>query len=325
MDVIHVGGTEQVGLIFQPVVQLLGAHGQVPGGVAGIHLFAGVGQLARLVNGQEGVADGAGPAAQVGEIGLSQHFGHCEGDAAHAKAQHGAVRNLSDHVAGNLDVNSSGLLVGAQGQRLMYAFHDIGGFRQMDAVGPVHTVQSGQMLIDLKDHRARMLKNRAPGVVGDAQAAVALRIRPGDGNKGHVHPDVVPVQLRQGTQHHGQKTDQAAALKLALIVADVPAVIGKGGLLGIALHHLDAGTDHQAAADLDIRQLFFSGGKGPVHQLRESCAKAVVDPVAGAHSLGGHLGSDKFIHIIVHGLLLTSVQNGTFADLSPGQAEDGLE
>ena len=182
----------------------------------------------------------------------------------------------------------------------MDALHDVVGLRQVYPVGAIHPLEPGQALIDLKDHRAGILKNGAPGIVGDAQAAVPLPVWPGDRHKGHVHPDIAAVQLRQGPEHHRQEFHQPPALQLAFIVADVPAVIGEGGLLRVALHHLDPGPDHQSAADLHILQLLLPGGKRPVHQLREARAKTVVHPIAGMDRLGGRLRSHKFASVIVH-------------------------
>ena len=301
---VHISGIEPLRLILQPVVQLMRTHGKVPGGIPRIHFLPGVGQLPRLVDRQKRITDGARPAAQVLPVRLRQHFGHREGDSAHTQAQHRAVRDLRHHIPGDLDVHRGGLLISAQGKGLMDALYDIIGLRQMHPVGAVHPLEPGKALIDLKDHRAGVLKNGAPGIVGDAQSAVPLPVRPGDGHKGHIHPDMAAVQLRQGPEHHGQELHQPPALQLALIVPDVPAVIGEGGLLRVALHHLDPGPDHQSAADLHVLQLLLPGGKGPVHQLREARAKAVVHPVAGADRLGGRLRGHKSVPVIVHPVLL---------------------
>ena len=184
----------------------------------------------------------------------------------------------------------------------MLTLHDIIRLREMDAVAAVHPLQPGQALVDLKDHRAGGLEDGTPGVVGDAQAAVALVIRQRDGDKCRVAADVpVPVEAGQGAQDHGQELDQATGLQLPLVIPQVPAVIVEGDLLRVALHHLDPGADDQSAADLHVCQPAFPGGQRPVHQLRISAAEAVVYPVTGAdRPLRGHLRCHKFAPVKLH-------------------------
>ena len=40
----------------------------------------------------------------------------------------------------------------------MDALHDVVGLRQVYPVGAIHPLEPGQMLVDLKDHRAGILK-----------------------------------------------------------------------------------------------------------------------------------------------------------------------
>ena len=89
-------------------------------------------------------------------------------------------------------------------------------------------------------------------------------------------------------------------MQLALIVADVPAIIGEALLLGVALDDLDARADHEAAADLDILDLSLARRERLVQQLGEARAEAIVHPVAGAHGLHGLRSGDKFDRIISH-------------------------
>ena len=176
----------------------------------------------------------------------------------------------------------------------MLALYDIGCLGQMNPVRAVHTLQTGQLFVDLEDHGAGVFKNRAPGVVGDAQTAVALVIGGGHGDKGHIHLDMMAVQVGQRAQDHGHELHQTAALQLALVVADVPAVVVEAGLLRVALHHFDARTDHKTAADLHIGHLALACGQRLVQQLGIAAAKAVVDPVTGLHGLDRLLGRDIF-------------------------------
>ena len=234
VDVVHIPGAEQLGLLVQPVVQLLGAHGQIPGGQSPVHLFPPVGQFARLPQLQKGVADGPRVAAQVPPVRLGQQPGHGEGYAAHPQGQHRPVGDLLHHQLGDLEVGFAGLPVAAQGQGLVLPLHHIVRLAQVDPVGAVHPLEPGQLLVDFKNHGAGALKDGAPGIVGDTQAAVPLSVRPGHRYEGHVAADVpVPVQIGQGPQHGGHKLYQPPALELALIVPDVPAVICKGLLLQV--------------------------------------------------------------------------------------------
>lgn len=97
------------------------------------------------------------------------------------------------------------------------------------------------MLVDLEDHGAGALKDRAPGIVRNAEATVAVLIRLGDWNKRHIAADVlVAVEVRQRAQHDGHEFHKAILLELALIIADVPAVIAETLLLGVCFDDLDA-------------------------------------------------------------------------------------
>ena len=164
----------------------------------------------------------------------------------------------------------------------------------MYAVRAVHALQAGVMLIDLKNDRAGALKDGAPRVVRDAESAVALRVRLRNGDEGHIAADVlVAVKAGQRAQHDRQEFHQPARLELALIVADVPAVVGEALLLGVAFDDLDARADHKPAADLDVLDFSLARRERLVQQLREARAEAVVHPVAGAHCLDGFLWSGK--------------------------------
>ena len=155
------------------------------------------------------------------------------------------------------------------------------------------------MLVDLKDHRAGRLKDGAPSIVGDAQAAVALLIRLGYRHKGHIDPDVVAIKLGQVAQNHGHEGTQSPALELPLVVSNVPAIIVEGLLLRVLLYYLDAGTDHQSTPDLHVGELVSPLRQGPVHQFGESAPKAVVYPVAATHRQTGRLlGRHKFTFIV---------------------------
>ena len=87
----------------------------------------------------------------------------------------------------------------------------------------------------------------------------------------------------------------------------MPAVIVEAGLLGVALHHFDTGTDHKTAADLHICQLTLACGKSLVHQFREAATEAIIHPVAGLNGLGRLLGGDIFtLKFIQHSRFLLS-------------------
>ena len=177
--------------------------------------------------------------AQILDVGVGQHTCYRKGDASHPQGEDRSVRNLLGHQLGDPEISGAGVPVGAQGQGFMLTLHDIIRLREMDAVAAVHPLQPGQALVDLKDHRAGGLEDGTPGVVGDAQAAVALVIRQRDGDKCRVAADVpVPVEAGQGAQDHGQELDQATGLQLPLVIPQVPAVIVEGDLLRVALHHL---------------------------------------------------------------------------------------
>ena len=266
-----------------------------------VHLFPCVGQLARLPQLQKGVADGPRVAAQILPVRLGQQLGHGEGHAAHPQGQHRPVGDLLHHQLGNLEVGLAGLPVAAKGQGLVLPLHHIVRLAQMDPVGAVHPLEPGQLLVDLKNYGAGALGDGPPGIVRDAQAAVPLSVRPGHRYEGHVAADVpVPVQIGQGTQHGGHEPHQPPALELALIVPDVPAVVCKGLLLRVLLHHLDPGADHQAAPDLHVPYGPFPPGQRPVQQLREAGAEAVVYPVAGLDRLNRLFGRDKFDCLLVN-------------------------
>ena len=162
------------------------------------------------------------------------------------------------------------------------------------------------MLVDLKNDRAGAFKDGAPGVAGDAESAATLRIRLGDRNKCHIAADVlIAVEIGQRAQHDRQEFYQTAGLELALIVADVPAVVREALLLGIALDDLDARADHKSAADLDILDFSLACGERLVQQLRKARAEAVVHPVAGLYGLRRLLRTHKFCLMIFHNLCLT--------------------
>ena len=176
----------------------------------------------------------------------------------------------------------------------MRTLNNIIRLRKMYAVRAVHTLQAGVMLVDLKNDRAGALKDGAPGVVGDPKTAVALRVRLGDRNKCHVAADVlIAVEIGQRAQHDRQEFYQPAGLELALIVADVPAVVREALLLRITLDNLDALADNKPATHLHILDLSLARRKRLVQQLGEARAEAIVHPVAGAHCLDGFLWSDK--------------------------------
>ena len=204
-------------------------------------------------------------ATEVLLVGLSEHLGDRVGHAAHAERQHRAVGDLIHHDLGDGDIGLAGGAVGAHGQRLMLALDDVVRFGQVHAVGAVHTLELGIVLVDLEDHGAGALKDRAPGIVRNAEAAVAVLIRLGDGNERHVTADVlVAVKIRQRAKHDGHEFHKAVFLELALIVADVPAVIAEALLLGVRLDDLDARADHKAAADLDVLHFTLARGEGLV-------------------------------------------------------------
>ena len=183
----------------------------------------------------------------------------------------------------------------------MLALDDVVRFGQVHAVGAVHTLELGIVLVDLEDHGAGALKDRAPGIVRNAEAAVAVLIRLGDGNERHVTADVlVAVEVRQRAKHDGHEFHKAVFLELALIVADVPAVIAEALLLGVRLDDLDARADHKAAANLDVLHFALARGKRLVQKLGKTRTEAVVHPVAGLHSLDSLLRRNKFSLIVVH-------------------------
>ena len=127
------------------------------------------------------------------------------------------------------------------------------------------------------------------GIVGNAQAAVAVLIRPGNGHKRHIAADVaIPIQIGQRTQNGGHELHQAARLELALVITDMPAVIGEALLLGVTLHYLNAGADHQTAANLHILHFSLAGGQSLIQQLREARTEAVIHPIAGLNGARGH-------------------------------------
>ena len=174
---------------------------------------------------------------------------------------------------------------------------------QVDPVGAVHPLQPGIVLVDLEDHRAGALEDGPPGVVGDTQTAIALPVGPGHRDHRHVTADVpIPIEIGQRPQHRRQKGHQTPLLQFALIVADVPAVIGEALPLRVLLHDLDAGADDQAAPDLHVSHLSLPGGQCPVYQLGKARAKAIVHPVAGLHRPGGLFRRNKFRLFSCHAL-----------------------
>lgn len=170
MDVVEIARVEKLRLGVEPVIELLRAHGKVPRGKAGVELLVRVRQLARLVKLKEGVGNGAGVAAEVLLVGLGEHLGDRVGHAAHAERQHRAVGDLIHHDLGDGDIGLAGRAVGAHGQRLMLALDDVVRFGQVHTVRAVHALELGIVLVDLEDHGAGALKDRAPGVVRNAEA-----------------------------------------------------------------------------------------------------------------------------------------------------------
>ena len=301
MDVIEIARVEELGFGVEPVIELLRAHREVPRGKAGVELLVRVRQLARLVELKERIGNGAGVAAEVLLVGLGEHLGDRVGHAAHAERQHRAVGDLIHHDLGDGDIGLAGRAVGAHGQRLMLALDDVVRFGQMHTVRAVHALELGIVLVDLEDHGAGALKDRAPGIVRNAEAAVAVLIRLGDGNECHIAADVlVAIEVRQRAQHDGHEFHKAILLELALIIADVPAVIAETLLLGVCFDNLDARADHKTAADLDVLHFTLARGEGLVQKLGKTRTEAVVHPVAGLHSLDSLLRRNKFSLIVVH-------------------------
>ena len=111
---------------------------------------------------------------------------------------------------------------------------------------------------------------------------------------------LVAVEVRQRAQHDGHEFHKAILLELALIIADVPAVIAETLLLGVCFDDLDARADHKTAADLDVLHFTLARGEGLVQKLGKTRTEAVVHPVAGLHSLDGLLRRNKFSLIVVH-------------------------
>jgi hypothetical protein len=258
-------------------------------------------QLARLVELKEGVGNGAGVAAEVLLVGLGEHLGDRVGHAAHAERQHRAVGDLIHHDLGDGDIGLAGRAVGAHGQRLMLALDDVVRFGQVHTVRAVHALELGIVLVDLEDHGAGALKDRAPGIVRNAEAAVAVLVGLGDGNECHIAADVlVAIEVRQRAQHDGHEFHKAILLELALIIADVPAVIAETLLLGVCFDNLDARADHKTVADLDVLHFTLARGEGLVQKLGKTRTEAVVHPVAGLHSLDSLLRRNKFSLIVVH-------------------------
>ena len=211
-----------------------------------------------------------------------------------------AVRDLLDHELGDGNVRLTRRTVGAHRQQLMHTLDHIVRLGEVDTVRTVHALQARVVLIDLEDDRAGTLKNRAPGVIRNAKAAVTVLIRPRDGDKGHAAADVlIAVEIRQRAQHDGQELHQPARLQLALIVADVPAIVGKALLLGVALDDLDARADDKPAAHLDVPDLSLARGERVVEQLGKAHAEAVVHPVAAPHRLHGGLRRDELRQVIL--------------------------
>ena len=183
----------------------------------------------------------------------------------------------------------------------MLALDDVVRFGQVHTVRAVHALELGIVLVDLEDHGAGALKDRAPGIVRNAEATVAVLIRLGDWNKRHIAADVlVAVEVRQRAQHDGHEFHKAILLELALIIADVPAVIAETLLLGVCFDDLDARADHKTAADLDVLHFTLARGEGLVQKLGKTRTEAVVHPVTGLHSLDSLLRRNKFSLIVVH-------------------------
>ena len=183
----------------------------------------------------------------------------------------------------------------------MLALYDVVRLAEVYAVGAVHAEEGGVVLVDLKDDSPGILKDDAPGEVRDTEAAIAVRVRLGDGDARNVHADVAAVELGHQAQRDGHEAHESAGLELALIVADVPAIIVEGLLFGIALHDLDARADDEAAADLDVLDLALALSERLIHQLGKARAEAVIHPVAGLDRLRGDLRRDKSRLICVHG------------------------
>ena len=89
-------------------------------------------------------------------------------------------------------------------------------------------------------------------------------------------------------------------MELALIIADVPAVIAETLLLGVCFDDLNARTDHKAAAHLDVLDFSLTRSERAVEQFGKARAEAVVHPVAGLHSLDSLLRRDKLCLIVIH-------------------------
>ena len=183
----------------------------------------------------------------------------------------------------------------------MLALDDVVRFGQVHTVRAVHALELGIVLVDLEDHGAGALKDRAPGIVRNAEAAVAVLVGLGDGNECHIAADVlVAIEVRQRAQHDGHEFHKAILLELALIIADVPAVIAETLLLGVCFDNLDARADHKTVADLDVLHFTLARGEGLVQKLGKTRTEAVVHPVAGLHSLDSLLRRNKFSLIVVH-------------------------
>ena len=183
----------------------------------------------------------------------------------------------------------------------MLALDDVVRFGQVHTVRAVHALELGIVLVDLEDHGAGALKDRAPGIVRNTEAAVAVLVGLGNGNECHVAADMlVAVEIRQRAQHDRHEFHEPARLELPLIVADVPAIVGEALLLGVCFDNLNARADHKTAADLDVLHFTLARGEGLVQKLGEARAEAVVHPVAGLHSLDSLLRRNKFSLIVVH-------------------------
>ena len=172
---------------------------------------------------------------------------------------------------------------------------------EVDADRVFEAVQPRIVLVDFKNDRPRALKDRAPRIRRDAEAAVAIRVRLGDWHERHVAADVlVAVEIRQRAQHDRHEFHEPARLELPLIVADVPAIVGEALLLGVAFDDLNARTDHKAAAHLDVLDFSLTRSERVVEQFGKARAEAVIHPVAGLHRLDGLLRRDKLCLIVIH-------------------------
>ena len=112
---------------------------------------------------------------------------------------------------------------------------------------------------------------------------------------------MLAVECREKAEYHRHEFYETAGLEFPFVVTDMPAVVGEAFLFRVSLNDLDARTDHETAADLNIPQMTFSCSKCFIKKFRESAAESIIDPVAIFYGCrNGSLRSYDLALVIFH-------------------------